>query len=320
MEYKNFECDYVDNVDFVIDISNFSPNLAGCRIIDNTYYIKEDYFFCDYSYKFGKCKIEIKGLDFGQISIRISTNFIANQFAAMFICAHIIDFFIRFCLNEKGYSVIHSSSVGKDGIGYLFPSQSGAGKTTTAIYFANSDYDYLGDDFTILKDGILYNYITPLNLFSYNLNPLILREMGFYDKFLIKFNDLIFHLSSGYVKIFSKMNPILLFNENIGNKIPLKKVLLLSQQKELSTIKINKEAVVNNIIINQKIESFPFFKYLLEYSYIFPNSRIASYWDRCLHDINRNLVDGIEYFEVGIPMKYDESVFRFIRDVVEDRP
>lgn len=319
LEYSTFECTATDDLDFILYLGNFSPSLEGCTFIDYKYFIKEDFFYCVDTYKHGKWRVEVSGLENKRpLTIRLSTNLIATFFADMFIGAYVIDFFIRFCLNEKGYSVIHASSVGKDGKGYLFPSQSGAGKTTTVVYFANSGYDYIGDDFVIFKDGILFNYLTPLNLFSYNLNPIVIKGMSLYDKYLIKIKDFVFQLSSGYVKIFSKMNPVILFSSNVGNDVPLKKIFLFSQQDELSIKKISKEYVINNLFINQKIESFPFFKYFLEYSYVFPNSNIAAYWDRCLHDIKENLVEGIEYFELGVPKKYTDSVFRYIRDVVEN--
>jgi hypothetical protein len=304
LEYQNFKRDSLENVDFVITLKEFTPDLTDCTVIDHTYYIKNNYFYCSDSYKFGKWKIEVIGMDSNPLCIMVSPNFVAKQASDMFICAFIIDFFIRFFLNEKGYSVAHASSVEKEGKGYLFPSQSGAGKTTTAVYFVNAGYNYIGDDFTIFKDGILYNYLTPLNLFSYNLNPQILKNMTYFDRILIDVKDLLYRLTSGYVKIFSKMNPLVICGDNVGDEVSLKKVLLLSQQEDLSIKNISKDDVVNNIFINQKLESFPFYKYFLEYSYVYPESRIASYWERCLNDIQKNLVDGIEYIELGIPKKY----------------
>ncbi|NMB51661.1 MAG: hypothetical protein GX999_04990, partial [Bacteroidales bacterium] len=146
VEYENFETDHINNPDFIIEIGDFKPSNDDCYIIDHTYYIKKGYFYCKDSYKFGKWMIQVSGLESDQTHIKLSTNAVGTLVPDMFVCAYVIDFFIRFKLETKGYSVVHASSMSKGGQAFLFPSQSGAGKTSTAIYLAESGYDYLGDD------------------------------------------------------------------------------------------------------------------------------------------------------------------------------
>jgi hypothetical protein len=72
--------------------------------------------------------------------------------------------------------VVHASAMSRNGQAMMFPSQSGAGKSTTALYLSEAGYDYLGDDFIILHDGHVHSYPTPLNLFPYHMNPLIQKR------------------------------------------------------------------------------------------------------------------------------------------------
>jgi hypothetical protein len=51
-----------------------------------------------------------------------------------------------------------------------------------------------------------------------------------------------------------------------------------------------------------------FFRYMLAYSYIFPQSKVANYWNF----LNRSLIDTIikkPIFKVEIPRNYDYNVF-----------
>ena len=186
IEYINFESDTIDNPDFTIYLGDFTPSNEGCSILDHTYYIKKNYLYCKDSYKIGRWAVEVSGLEENEMTVKLSTNTVGAIAADMFICAFIIDFLIRFKMEQKGYSVVHASAVSKDGNAYLFPSQSGAGKTTTAIYFAENGYNFLGDDFVILHNRDVISYLTPLNIFAYNLNPIILKNLGFKDKRILE--------------------------------------------------------------------------------------------------------------------------------------
>jgi len=317
IEYRNFESSVVDEPDFTVYLGDFTPLNEGCTILDKTYYIKEDYFYCKDSYKLGKWQIEISGFEEKNTIVRISTNFIGEVFADMFICAFIVDFLIRFKMEEKGYSVVHASAVSKGGRAYLFPSHSGAGKTTTALYFAEIGYDLFGDDFVIIHEGNIINYLTPLNIFAYNLNPILLDHMGLNIRYLLKLKNMIYKMSFGYVKIFTKVNPKEVFPNQVKSKSKLNSVYLLAQKDAFDVEKINKVCIINNMFINQMMESGPFLKYLLEYAYVFPESCVAKYWDKCKANLERNLGDNVNLYSVDVPKIYDKETFNKMRRITE---
>lgn len=317
IEYRNFESAKVNNPDFTVYLGDFTPLNERCTILDYTYHIKENYIYCKDSYKIGRWQVEVSGLEKEGTTVKLSTNIVGTIAADMFICAFIIDFLIRFKMEQKGYSVVHASAVSKNGNAYLFPSQSGAGKTTTAVYFAEKGYNFLGDDFVILHNGNVISYLTPLNLFAYNLNPVILKNLGFKDRRILELKNALYKATSGYIKIFTKMNPNKIFSNQIIDKSKLDTVFLLVPKEKFGVEKTDKEVVINNLFINQELESFPFLKYLLEYAYIFPESSIATHWEKCRENLMRNLGEDMDFYQVEVPKRYDMETFEKILEVVE---
>ena len=317
IEYANFEKDHINNPDFIVEIGNFVPSKEDCYIVDHTYYIKEGYFYCKDSYKFGKWMIQVSGLESDQTHIKLSTNAVGTLVPDMFICAYVIDFFIRFKLESKGYSVVHASAMSKGGQAFLFPSQSGAGKTSTAIYLAESGYDYLGDDFVILHEGQVLSYPTALNIFAYNLNPAIRENLPAYDRVVLQLKDALYKLTARRIKIFTKMNPKDIPGLNITDASMLKAVYLLAQGDRLEITDAEPDVILNSLAINQKMESYPFFKYLLEYSYVFPSSNIARFWMTCAANLRKNLNGEVKLYSVSVPRHYSREVFEEFREALE---
>jgi len=127
IEYRNFESGDFDDPDFTIHLGKFKPETDRTLIIDNVYNIKKDYIYCEDSYKYGRWKLEVSGLEAPGSVIKITTNLIATYAADMFVCNYVIDFLISFKLYHKGFSIIHASAVSNGDHAFLFPSQSGAG-------------------------------------------------------------------------------------------------------------------------------------------------------------------------------------------------
>lgn len=316
IEYKNFECNHSDDFDFIISIGDFIPSNDDCIIADKTYYIKKNYFYCKDSHKFGSWKIELLGLEEHNMKVNISTNTVGNYAADMFICAFLIDFLIRFKMEQKGYSMVHSSAVSKDGKAYLFPSHSGAGKTTTAVYFTKEGYQFLGDDFVILDRGDVFSYLTPLNIFAYNLRPFI-KNFGFLDKQILGLKNLIYSATAGNIKIFTKLNPADIFKGKVCEKSKLNGIFLLVASEDFCKERVSREKVLNNLYINQKLESFPFIKYIEEYGYVFPESSAAKYWDKCQANLIKNIGDNANFFSLRIPKVYNDDIFECVKGAVE---
>ena len=318
MEYRNFESTGVDFPDITIYLGNFTPKTEGCQILDDRYFVKDNYFYCEDSYKIGRWKIEVSGFESASIVTRLHTNIVGSILQDQFICNFTLDPLIRFVMDRKGYSPVHAAAVSKDGRAYLFPAQSGAGKTTTAAYFTQEGFNFLGDDFVILHNGRVFSWLTPLNVFSYNLSPMVRKNMRGLDRTIIRLKNGLHKASRGYIKIFSKLNPKDAFAT--CDQSELKAIFFLLPKGKFTVSRMGKAELIRRLFINFEMESFPaFYRYVLEYSYAFPNSTLANLWQSYKSNLNRNLPDSLPIYRIDVPDKYSKETFDKIFKVVQEK-
>ena len=86
-------------------------------------------------------------------------------------------------LKERGFFGLHAAALTKEGTGYLFPGDSGTGKTTIALSLLKNGFQYLGDDKVLLRredNGIAALAFTR----RFNIDPdisLHYPELGFLE-------------------------------------------------------------------------------------------------------------------------------------------
>ena len=314
VEYKNFESEELNNPDFTVYLGNISPSNQDCYILDDQYFIKKDYLFCkESSYKLAKWKLEISGFESANMIICISSNLIGNMFLSP-----IIDFLIQFKLNERGYSLVHASCVSRNNHAYLFPALSGGGKTTVAMHFVENGFDFLGDNFVVLHDGEALSFLSPLNIFTYNLTPIIKSNLGVGKMIILALKHLLYKMTLGYAKIFTKINVRTVFPNAIVDKSIVDSVSILIPKEEVRIENISKEELIGHLAMNQKLESSSFLDYMLEYSYMFPDSKLATHWNRYKENLRKNIGEDIPIYKIEVPQKYDTNTFERIVKVIED--
>lgn len=311
LEYKNFESGEINDPDFTIYLGGFSPSNQECCVLDNEYYVKEDYFYCKDSYKIAKWEFEMSGFESGDTEVRIS----ANIFANVMISGFIIDPLINFKMNEKGYPIVHGSCVSKNDHAYLFTAQGGGGKTSTALYSVERGFNFLGDNFVILDKGYVLSFLAPLNTFFFNMAPIVSKNMGIKNKAKLYFIDLLYKITG--LGMATKINPKKIFPDSLANNSKLDCVFLLMPREKFEIVEINKEELICYFIANQKLDSFPFIKYMMEYSYMFPESEMATHWQRYEENLKRNLNNDATIYKVEVPQRYDMKTFGNIFKVME---
>ena len=313
-KYESFKSKKFKKSDFIIYLGKFTPSNSDCQIIDNIYYIKKDYLYCKRdSYKFTKWEFEISGFESANTIVRVSGNFLSS----MAISGYIIDILIRIRMNEKGYPFVHGSCISKNGRGFLFPSRSGAGKTTIALHFVDAGWDFLSDDYTIIHDKKALNYLSQLNIFTYNLSPLIKKNIGVKSAFILGLKHLVYKLTSRYIKIFTTLYPKEVFPSSIIDECKLSAIILLIPKDKFKLNKISKDELIGHLIMSQQIESLPFTKHLVEYSYIFPESKLANHWKWYKENLEKYLPEDIPFYKVEVPRKYDSKIFEKILGVMK---
>lgn len=89
--------------------------------------------------------------------------------------------FIRCSLKKLDKAFVHASAFVMDNKAYLMTAWANTGKTGTVLSALYSGASYLGDDLCIIdKDGNIFSYPVPLNLFDYNLRdyPDLVKELS----------------------------------------------------------------------------------------------------------------------------------------------
>lgn len=327
--YTNYQSDSVDydDLDFVVKVGKFDPDLQGCQILDDKFYVKSNYLFCRDRYKLIKWDLELKNIDDkGPIVVRLNINpFFMRKLYLSYILIEglIIDAMIHCTLTQKGHALLHASCGSKDKNGILFVARSGGGKTSVILQLIKENYNFVSDNFSILtSNNKVLGFIEPLNIFNYNINDYIYSSMTKSQKVGMKLRYLIYLLSNKYVKIFSRINPCVIFNDIVSNdEIDLKAVFLLIPNNDLKfpkMKKISKEETIEHIYQNQLLE-FPYFeKYSMYYSYAFPKDELSNQWDTYKKNIEYGLGTNLPYYKIEVPTVYSKESFDIIMEMVKD--
>ena len=313
-KYGAFKSSEVPNPDLILNLGNFSQSDLNCLTLDDRYNVRYNYLYCKgVSYKRAKWRFEISGFEDGLINAKVSNNF----FGSMFVSGNFIDPILHFVLNKKGYSVIHASCVSKDGNAILFAARSGGGKTTIALNLIEHGYDFMGDNFSILKDGYALSYLSPLNIFTYNLSPIVRRKLNFNARFNLGLKSLLFKMTSGYAKIFSKID-VTEVTDQIVDRAKIKKIILILPKNNNFQVEcLDKKTIINHLLINHKFETHFFEKHFLEYNFAFSDSKFATHWQQYVKNLENNLPDDISYVKIEVPEKYDKKTFDKILDLID---
>lgn len=317
-EYSFFKVNGISNPDLVVIIGKFKPNNSNCSIINHKYYIKKNYIYCRDSYKVVRWSVQISNLERKKIIVHFDGNFFADSF----LCRYIIEPIMRFKMNQKGYTFLHSSGISDGKQAFLLSACKGVGKTSTVLHLVNEGRKFLSDDFTILsKKGIVWSYPTTIHLFEYNLKgcPFVFKKLRFKDKILVKLYDYVYKLTLKYGQLPLDVNVENIFsNVKIGKSYPLRSLILLTKTNK-DKIKVKKitngHDLVKRLISINKFEAFHFFDYMLAYSFIFPNGKVAVHWET----LEKNLLSALEKspcYRVDVPKNYTFKVFKKIKSIL----
>ena len=316
VEHRFFQVNNIDKPDIILNIGKFNPTNKDCYIVDSKYYIKENYFYCKDSKGKTKWELEIFGFESGDMILNFDINIPGIRSLLPILTAHniFLSSVIDYQLSNKGYFLIHSAGLGKDKKAFLLAGMGGAFKTTLAMDFVRKGgFDFFGDERVIFHDGCIWSYPVGLASFDYRCKYLPTeKKRNYLDKInLIKHN-------------LYKYNNLDKINVNIPKMSDFCALLFIVKRDAGKSITINQielEKAVDKLIINNMMEmnhvympnlmgisSNKYLEYTLAYSFIFPDSLLASHWT----DMKKKLTDflkGVPLYEIEIPIEYDDSVF-----------
>jgi hypothetical protein len=288
------------------------PSRDNCLIIDDSYFVKENYLYCRDSYGRAGWELEISGFDADGTRLRVHP----NAMGKMLVPELLINPLLWFKMNQKGYPVIHAAGVTSNGKACIFAGQGAAGKSTIALSMVAKGYKLLSDHFLILNKEQVLRFPAPLHLTDFNISPFVKSNMKAKQKNLFMLSQL-FHKATGK-RIAVKISPRNLFPEQIEDKASLHAVFfLLLPRGTLKIEAISKEEFIEHMVANQRLESLPFIRYMLEYSYIFPESSVASYWERFRQNLNQSLGSAACFYRLEVPLSYSDETLNQIREFVQ---
>lgn len=308
--YSYFEVDKIDKPDIIFNIGPFNESIEDAQILDEKYYVKKNYLFCRDSYKKAKWKLQIHGFEKGMMKVDVNT----NTFGQLFISGYIIDPIVRLKILEKGNSMIHAACLSKDGTGYILAARSGVGKTFTSISLADRGLNFLGDNWIILHGSEILSFPCPLKIFSFNMSKVVADKLSHTAKIWLKIKNVVFILTGGYVKIYSTIEPHKIIPDSIIDKAK-NKVLLFAIKGKKFDIKsnVNRDDIISQLVTNNMFEMFPFFTYMLEYSFVFPESKIALFVDN-MREYLKKYLKNVKIYKLYLPEKITSNDLNKIYD------
>ena len=311
--FRHYEVSELENLDLIIRVGSFVPDLKDCAIIDGKYFVKRNYVFYKSSYKMAWWETEIEGIERELTEVRIQ----CNAFGRMVIPGETIYNLIRFKLGQKGYPLLHGSAVGKGGRAYVFSARGGTGKTITTLNFVKRGFDYYSDDSVILGDHEIFGFVVPFNLrFTYDIESLLRIQFSPKTKRELFLKRCIYLLTAGKISLFTTLEARQVFPDAVQSRGPLEKVYILFQGPEFSIQKnIPLEWATTDILINMQFESPELISLLLAYSYCVPQNTLSNFWETIAEAVS-NALWGVETHRISIPVSYSDEVFLKIYEEV----
>jgi len=293
--------DAIKEPEFIVHIGRFTPELAKTRLLDDRYYVKEDYVYCAHKYKIAGWKAEIKGFTRDKTILKIQTN-IPGWWV---FPGGTIYSLLMYKLAMKGYVMLHASGVSKDGRGYVFTGRSGTGKTITVFNLLRNGFEYLGDDTVILGHDRVLSFIKPLNIrFTYNVRDMLGLDFGGRERIFIWFKKILRFMSAGYINLFTKVNVGDFFPKGLGVCGSIDKLFLMAQGNNFCIEKSDKkEDFAMQMVTNIRFELEELSAYLLAYTFIFPESDTAVFWEDVEKNIRQTIAEKFTY-AVEVPKRY----------------
>lgn len=314
IHYENFRIEKEpENIDLIIEIGHFKPNLTDCYEVGlgRLFFRKDWMYISAEKYKGAKWRFEVDGFEKEKTIVRID----CNSLGRIFITGYVIDFLIHLKLLRKGFPIIHASAVSKNDNGLILSSSGGGGKTTIAINMTTQDSNFLGDNYVMIHRGEIFAFPTSLSIFTYNLSPIILKALYRKERLFFKLKKWLEKITQGHVKIFTKINPNRVF-QNMIEKSKFKYGFFLNRKSGSTNIyiidKIDKSDFITRMIFNQKLEFNIFDKYINEYSYFFPDTSIASHWEKYGQSLSENLQGNGEYYDITLPDHYARDISQIL--------
>ena len=316
LKYAFFEVgEDVDDPDIILNIGKFKPSSKDSVIIAHKYHVKENYCYCKDNGKKMKWEVEIFGFEEGKTVINFSgkDSGLKGIIFPSFLAQEFLIPLIEYKLTQKNCFLLHAGAVSKNSDTYIFAGRPGAYKTTlTMDFIRKANFEFLGDDRIIINKEKILCFPTSLFLFEF-----MLKNMSTEKRSLLNNIRLFKHI---LMRKYENDIPI------ITNSKP--KALFFVSRADRNDVNISETTLkegIDKLVVNNKAEfvtstpitpSGQFYKYMLVYSIMFQNNKLAKHWDALRNGLEGAL-KGVPRYEIKMPREYDLRVFDEVLKFVE---
>ncbi len=312
-----FETQVIENPDIILNIGDFEPHNDSCSVVDHKCYIKSDYIYS--SDHIGKVpfKVEIKGLESSPttINLHIKTRtlrqlILPSELIQKIFLMPIIDFKL---LQRRVLPVHAAGVVGNRGAMVLL-GRGGTFKTSVAMdLIRKKGYKFLGDDHILISDSKVYCYPSHHKFFDFRMSKLKTESCGLFDKLRYLLYQARKQKSCDFIVDSAPLFKTLCMVKHTGKQIKTRKLNKtdLAQKTTQSRILENLE-----ILPAMGISGGKLYEYFIMYSFIFPQSKVASYWKGYKDLLDEYFTDE-DFQEICLPPKYTTEIYSQVISLME---
>lgn len=319
-KYSYFEVDEIYDPDIILNIGKFVPSNHDCYLVDHKYHIKDNYFYCRDAEGSIGWEFEMFGIEKGKTIVNFNSNIFGLQ---KFIMGDLLPQnlilapLLEYKLLQKGCLLVHAGAVSQGDKGFLLVGRGGSFKTTLIMDFIrNHDFHLLSDDTVIIHNNKIYAFPAHLIEFEFRLKRLKTEHMSILNKLqLIKY--LFYHKNYNAVDV------------PIAESVDFSQIYFISKTnyQAMRHNQVEKNEIISKFVLNNKIEKVQvpflnanvghFLQYMIAYSYIYTNSKIATYWDDLKTNLEQQILN-IPVCIIELPDKYDSKVFNDVLLLIKE--
>ena len=312
-----FKVDRIRKPDIILNIGKFTPDKRSCDVINNKIYIKKNYIYCSEIIDKTKIHCEIANLESIPtiINFCVDTKKMTHRLFPLLMAQNLVlRPLIDFKLLQKDIISIHAAGVANGNKAIIMAGRGGAFKTTlTMELIRKSGFQFIGEDRLLLgKENLVFAFPIYQKLFAYRLNKMKTEKFDLVSKLKFIFFDININSNKEYIKNVSHLWKFFSIVKHTKENIDYKTV---SKNDLITKIRLSQQ--IENISVPGilKMSSGIMYEYFAAYSFKFPFSEIASYWQNYEKILCKRLA-APNYLEIYIPSEYSRKTYDAVLELI----
>lgn len=315
-----------DRADIRLEIGAFNPQNQRCQVVDNKFWVKENYIYYKGSLSAGIKHAEIIGFETGDTVLRCeaAVTGVKSFFTQDLLVQNVLLLpLLKYKLAQKGWVLLHGGGVAKAGEGLLILGANDSFKTRIALdLVSRGGYELLGDDLILVRDSQMLACPEHLRILDFRYRQIragakasAREKLRFLFSLLKPPSD----PAPAAVPICSSASieaAVLLLRTN-RSRVAL---TALDDHEALARTVESNEELETAKLVRKYIHIENFAKYLFAYTYVFPKNRWSEYQQQRYNEVKKTLRNKPK-FCLEIPYRYSPEALHALQNVlISERP